>query len=241
MIAARRAARRRRSCSVSTTRGRGSQPTRRRAIFEPFHHGRGSGGSGLGLAIARGFVDANGGRIWVEQAPSGGASFVIALPAADADAGARRDADTPCRRRRAAVPPHARDQPARRGVRGRDRSDGRGGAERRRTDGRFDAVVLDLVLPDGSGKDVCVGVREWSDVPIVVVSAVGEEREKVEALDAGADDYVVKPFRARRAARASPRGASPRRTVDGAGPSARRRSRSTARGGRCAATASSSI
>ena len=58
----------------------------------------------------------------------------------------------------------------------------------------FDAVVLDLVLPDGSGKDVCTGVRRWSDVPIVVVSAVGEEREKVEALDAGADDYVVKPF-----------------------------------------------
>ena len=62
------------------------------------------------------------------------------------------------------------------------------------TDNRFDALVLDLVLPDGSGKDVCVGVRKSSDVPIVVVSAVGEEREKVEALDAGADDYVVKPF-----------------------------------------------
>ena len=60
--------------------------------------------------------------------------------------------------------------------------------------GHFDAVVLDLVLPDGSGKDVCVGVRQFSDIPIVVVSAVGEEREKVEALDAGADDYVVKPF-----------------------------------------------
>ena len=59
---------------------------------------------------------------------------------------------------------------------------------------RFDAVVLDLILPDGTGKDVCVAVRAWSDVPIVVVSAVGEERDKVEALDAGADDYVVKPF-----------------------------------------------
>lgn len=58
----------------------------------------------------------------------------------------------------------------------------------------FDAVVLDLILPDGSGTDVCTGLRRWSDVPIVVVSAVGEEREKVDALDAGADDYVVKPF-----------------------------------------------
>jgi signal transduction histidine kinase len=53
------------------------------AIFEPFHHARGSGGSGLGLAIAQGFVAANGGRIWVEEAASGGASFVLALPVAD--------------------------------------------------------------------------------------------------------------------------------------------------------------
>jgi two-component system KDP operon response regulator KdpE len=57
-----------------------------------------------------------------------------------------------------------------------------------------DAVLLDLVLPDGSGVDVCRAVREWSHVPIVVVSAVGDEREKVRALDAGADDYVTKPF-----------------------------------------------
>ena len=59
---------------------------------------------------------------------------------------------------------------------------------------QFDAVVLDLILPDGSGTDVCTELRAWSDVPIVVVSAVGEEQEKVDALDAGADDYVVKPF-----------------------------------------------
>jgi two-component system KDP operon response regulator KdpE len=57
-----------------------------------------------------------------------------------------------------------------------------------------DAVLLDLVLPDGSGVDVCREVRKWSQVPIVVVSAVGDEREKVRALDAGADDYITKPF-----------------------------------------------
>src|SRR4051794_23624293 len=57
-----------------------------------------------------------------------------------------------------------------------------------------DAVLLDLILPDGSGVDVCRSVREWSHVPILVVSAVGDEREKVRALDAGADDYVTKPF-----------------------------------------------
>ncbi len=57
-----------------------------------------------------------------------------------------------------------------------------------------DAVVLDLVLPDGQGVDVCREVRRWSRLPIVVLSAVGDEREKVRALDAGADDYVTKPF-----------------------------------------------
>jgi two-component system KDP operon response regulator KdpE len=57
-----------------------------------------------------------------------------------------------------------------------------------------DGVILDLVLPDGRGTDVCREIRAWSDVPIIVVSAVGEEAEKIAALDAGADDYVTKPF-----------------------------------------------
>jgi two-component system, OmpR family, KDP operon response regulator KdpE len=57
-----------------------------------------------------------------------------------------------------------------------------------------EAVILDLVLPDRSGTDVTRELRQWTDVPIVIVSAVGEEDEKIEALDAGADDYVTKPF-----------------------------------------------
>jgi two-component system KDP operon response regulator KdpE len=57
-----------------------------------------------------------------------------------------------------------------------------------------DAMVLDLVLPDGSGVDVCSEVRSWTSLPIIVLSAVGDEREKVRALDAGADDYITKPF-----------------------------------------------
>jgi two-component system KDP operon response regulator KdpE len=57
-----------------------------------------------------------------------------------------------------------------------------------------DALVLDLVLPDGEGVEVCREVRRWSRLPILVLSAVGDEREKVRALDAGADDYVTKPF-----------------------------------------------
>ena len=57
-----------------------------------------------------------------------------------------------------------------------------------------DAIVLDLVLPDRSGVEVSAEVRKWSQLPIIVLSAVGDEREKVRALDAGADDYVTKPF-----------------------------------------------
>ncbi len=57
-----------------------------------------------------------------------------------------------------------------------------------------DAVILDLVLPDGRGTDVCRELRTWSSIPVIVLSVVGEEAEKVAALDAGADDYVTKPF-----------------------------------------------
>jgi two-component system KDP operon response regulator KdpE len=57
-----------------------------------------------------------------------------------------------------------------------------------------DAAIVDLILPDGNGIDVCRSIREWSQMPILVLSAVGEETEKIRALDAGADDYVTKPF-----------------------------------------------
>jgi two-component system KDP operon response regulator KdpE len=57
-----------------------------------------------------------------------------------------------------------------------------------------DAVILDLVLPDGRGTDVARELRTWSNVPVIVLSVVGDESEKVAALDAGADDYVTKPF-----------------------------------------------
>ena len=59
---------------------------------------------------------------------------------------------------------------------------------------RPDVVVLDLVLPDGDGAQVCLAVRRTSSVPIIVLSAVGDDARKVEALNNGADDYVVKPF-----------------------------------------------
>ncbi len=60
----------------------------------------------------------------------------------------------------------------------------------------FDLMILDLMLPDVDGVEVCRRLREWSRLPVVVLSAHGEEEVKVRALDEGADDYVTKPFSA---------------------------------------------
>jgi two-component system KDP operon response regulator KdpE len=60
-----------------------------------------------------------------------------------------------------------------------------------------EAAIVDLVLPDVSGIEVTRGLRAWSEMPILVLSAVGEEEQKVLALEAGADDYITKPFGAR--------------------------------------------
>lgn len=57
-----------------------------------------------------------------------------------------------------------------------------------------DVLLLDLGLPDMDGMEIVRAVRSWSNMPIVVISARNHERDKVEALDAGADDYIVKPF-----------------------------------------------
>jgi two-component system KDP operon response regulator KdpE len=83
-----------------------------------------------------------------------------------------------------------------------------------------DLVLLDLGLPDLDGTEVTRRLREWSEVPIVVLSARGQERDKVEALDAGADDYLTKPFavgellaRLRVAQRHAQRGGAPAEAV----------------------------
>lgn len=57
-----------------------------------------------------------------------------------------------------------------------------------------DLILLDLGLPDMDGIDVIRNIREWSNIPIIVISARTQEKEKVDALDAGADDYITKPF-----------------------------------------------
>ncbi len=60
-----------------------------------------------------------------------------------------------------------------------------------------DAAIVDLMLPDIDGVEVTRRLREWSEMPILVLSAVGEEEQKVRALQAGADDYITKPFGSR--------------------------------------------
>jgi two-component system, OmpR family, KDP operon response regulator KdpE len=85
------------------------------------------------------------------------------------------------------------------------------------------AAIVDLMLPDMHGIEVCRELRRWSDLPIIVLSALGEEAIKIEALEAGADDYVTKPFgpgelvaRLQAALRRAGRGTSePRIEVDG--------------------------
>ncbi len=104
-----------------------------------------------------------------------------------------------------------------------------------------EAAIVDLVLPDLDGIEVTRRLREWSEMPILVLSAVGEEEQKVRALEAGADDYITKPFGTRELVarlqaalrRAAPAGGMSRRSRS-------RVSRSTWPRGSCAVTASRS-
>ena len=100
-----------------------------------------------------------------------------------------------------------------------------------------DLVLLDVMLPDGSGYDVARTLRERSKVPIIMLTARGEETDRIVGLELGADDYIVKPFSAREvAARIR---AVLRRTGDGRSrrrPS-RQRSRARSRSAPCAWTA----
>jgi two-component system, OmpR family, KDP operon response regulator KdpE len=59
------------------------------------------------------------------------------------------------------------------------------------------AAIIELVLPDGDGVEVCQRLREWSAMPVILLSAVCDEELQVRAFEAGADDYVTKPFRPR--------------------------------------------
>lgn len=63
------------------------------------------------------------------------------------------------------------------------------------SDGKYDLLILDVSLPDGSGFDVCKKVRQVSKVPIIFLTASGEEVSMIMGLDIGCDDYITKPFK----------------------------------------------
>ncbi len=246
-------------------------------VFEPFYRaGAGASGghpgSGLGLAIARGFAQANGGKLYVESLPGQGATFVFELPLDPVPARLRRAPTPPLRppRRRLRIWRRRRVQFDRSGCARRWRPAPRRprrawpmAADAPRVlvvddelqivralrvvlrDAGFEVVpaqtaaealdraavrppqaaIVDLVLPDGDGIEVTRSLRQWSEMPILVLSAVGEEEQKVRALEAGADDYVTKPFGTRelvarlqaalRRAGARGRDEEPRVEVDG--------------------------
>ena len=143
--------------------------------------------------------EANGGRVWAESRPGQGAT--LRARAADRRGrrcrGRRRERAPagPRRRRRAADPAcAARRRCAARATRS-TRPRPASAALTQAAVHPPDAIILDLLLPgDTDGIDVCRELREWTNVPILILSAVGDEDEKVAALDAGADDYVTKPF-----------------------------------------------
>ena len=163
-------------------------------IFAPFYRGTDAAGqgSGLGLAIVRGLVEANGGHVHVESLPGQGTSFVVELPLPRRRGGARvtrvlvvDDEPQILRALRVVLREAGYEAiPAETAEEALDRAAIR----------PPDAAIVDLVLPDGDGVEVTRRLREWSQMPIIVLSAVGDEAEKVRALEAGADDYVTKPF-----------------------------------------------
>ena len=175
--------------------GTGIPDAEREKVFDLFYRvGEGDrrpSGTGLGLAIVRGFVEAHGGHVRALAGPGGrGTAIEMDLPRGGRTMNPPRvlviEDETPIRRFLRIAIESA-------GFVMLEAERGRLGVERAATEAP-DIVVLDLGLPDMDGKAVIAAIREWSQVPILVLSVRDAEGEKIAALDAGADDYVTKPF-----------------------------------------------
>ncbi|MCD8360479.1 MAG: response regulator [Acidaminococcaceae bacterium] len=155
-------------------------------------------GTGLGLAICKGIVDAHHGRIWAELRPDGGSIFAFALPVTlpEEKAGGKMTEsalrvlvidDEPAIKKLLKISMQAY---------GYELGEAAAGQEGLLMAASFrpDIILVDLGLPDMDGKAVVKALREWSETPIIVLTAREQEQEKIAALDAGADDYVTKPF-----------------------------------------------
>ena len=202
-----------------TDSGSGVRPGQETAIFEKFTRGvRESAvtGVGLGLAICKAIVEAHGGTIGVENVEGGGASFVFTLPLgsgalarhgcggrASGDGAGRGDGHGDVMAETVPVVLLVEDERhIRRFLRTSLEAEGwrvfeaetlRQGLVDAATR-KPDLVIADLGLPDGDGVDLIRELRAWSSVPVLVLSARSDEGDKVRALDAGADDYIEKPF-----------------------------------------------
>ena len=172
-------------------------------IFERFYRvdpgrARETGGTGLGLSIVRHVAQNHGGNVLVDSREGEGSTFTLELPDAqrrDPDRGAPDPRPASSRTRSPSSTRCAWASSARAST-----SPWRATAARpwrSFTNNTFDVVLLDLMLPKVSGLDVCRQIRSRSDVPIIVVSAKGEEVDMVLLLELGADDYVTKPYRLR--------------------------------------------
>ena len=196
-------------------RGPGIPVGEETAVFRKFHRapmGEGStmpAGSGLGLTICEGIIKAHGGRIWVEHRAGGGAGVPVHAAArcgAAASAGGRRAVERNGALTMATANPVVliiEDDPQMRrmlqtALRSHDYHVVEAGTAREglaQAAGRNpDIILLDLGLPDGDGLDVARTLRKSTRMPIIVLSARGQERDKIAALDLGADDYLTKPF-----------------------------------------------
>jgi PAS domain S-box-containing protein len=192
--------------------GPGVPPDKQRMIFDRYTRADSEGGGvGLGLFIARRIIEAHGGKIWVTSPPPNipqGAQFIFTLPIMP-DQPTREPTqrtDRPIIHEGQVEGQHilvVDDEPdtqallhtilTQEGYEVLIAPDGPAGLELFKTS-TPELVLLDWMLPGMNGLLVCRAIRRWSDVPILIITSRTSQEDLVTALDAGADDYVTKPF-----------------------------------------------
>ena len=162
-------------------------------------------GAGLGLTICRSIIEAHGGHIWAANRPDGGARFSFTIPLEEGrpypGQNSARDAARAIRMNPiillieddSQIRRFLRASLVTQGYELLEAGTGRDGLALAASQVP-EMVLLDLGLPDMEGLEVIKQLRAWSSVPIIILSARGQERDKVANLDAGADDYLTKPF-----------------------------------------------